>query len=871
MTKVKSLPTTISNMGSLKTIIGKGAKKVLKTAESSFASTLLEADALVETGSVIFDNAIDGDDWLKTAKEAGAVFVINWGMNFATELAFGSNSHKPKMKPDINEKLTLDNFSYKKTGALSSSYYMLESNTHKYVYTNTNAIDGLNDSIKQNGLYHFTNESACDKILESGYVKKSGYITSYGNKKSFFFNGVPAIGAYATNLDDIPLCTTAVKIMPDSDMLSSNSLKIRNLDDLAITHDGNLSFSSGQASKEYFCLFKENDKLVYKNVSKEFYDNYPNTQEGKLLEDFVSNKSNVTAIKNDFYYNLSTHASGTTEIGASFGTVLNNNVAVTAQIIDNPTFGSSLDVNYEIQLQQKFNQYNKIFDDASDDVKYALIEADKGHAISFRNQADVQTYTKLSDLKKEISNLQEGMEKARKVSSELSTSTKLEADRMYRENLETHNNIPGYDSYYARQEFLRNKSNLDRATEVLDEWGKRHGQSNYAEQALKQYAETGSAYAKINSGELRPYITSEGGVRKYIESLDPEVVSKYLHNKTLSSSSVENLYTFFKSNSSSYIDNFGVNQSGIENMCTYTLNGKTYSYKQATKIVNTAIENGEIKPEFEITATKEWFTLRDKLMSRGFTESQSTVILQNIDDFGACTYAAKSNSIFFKFSNNPQLFEEKFGFPMYVVNDYGQTVLNSNELLLDMYVFANDTYNGGSFFTNYGDSYKFYTDDRIDVFGNKLLNSNNQAFMSDFDGSNEVLVDYLKSKGLEWDSYTMIQNAGNNKLSSEELSGLVDAVEESIKAGKSVQMNVYSRGHGIRLIKNDGTIDIHMKTHIKSDGTPVNWGHAVFVTGVQKNGFIVSSYGRQNLIPFEDLAEGGKFNIMIDNIISVFN
>ncbi len=806
LTKVKSLPTTLSNAGSLKTIVSKGMKKTVNTIGTSFVSTILEPDAMIETGSVIFDNAIDGDDWTKTAKEAGAVFAINWGMNFATDLAFGSSAGKQKPKPNTSEKLSLDELSYKKVGPISSSYYMLESNIHKYSYVNTNAIDGLNDSIKQNGLYHFTSESACDKILESGYVKKSGYIASYGNKKSFFFNGIPDAGAYATNIDDLPLRTTAVKIMPDSNLLNSDALKIRNLDDMAITHDGNLTFSSDQASKEYFCLFKENDKLVYRNVTKEFYDNYPNTESGKLLGDFVSKKSNVNTIKNDFYYNLSTKLSGSKEIGGSFSSILNDNVAINPTTVSSYTVGNSLGKNYDLEVQN--------------------------------------------------------MNNARNISNEISTNTKLEADRLYRQNLENYQKIPGYDDYYVRQEVMRNNSNLNRARDVLNEWGMKQGKSNYAEQALRQYAETGSVYQTVN-GKLAPYITSTAGVRAYIETLDPKVVAEYLDNRPLTSGSVENLNTFFRKSSSSYGDTYGVDQGGIKNLCEYSLNGQKYTYQQAKDIVNDAKNNGMPIPKFKKEGTKEYFALKDKLVSKGLTNSQASVILSSIDDIGACSYAAKANSIFYEFSANPDLFEEKFGFSMYKINSHGEKVLNSNELLLDMYLFANDTSNGGKLFTKdlYNNSYTFYESNSIDVFGRQMLDTKKQVYLSYNTGSNNyVLKNYLNSKGLDWDSYNLIENSPNNIVSNDEFSGYLYAVNESIKEGKAVQLNIFAKGSEIRMLNSNPNLSYTTRTW-KEGG-----GHAVFVTGIGNDGFIVSSWGKEYLIPFSDLKNGGYFNIMIDDI-----
>ncbi len=192
---------------------------------------------------------------------------------------------------------------YEHSNLVKSASNRLESNINRYRYTDTNLVDGLNDSIRENGLYHFS--SNVDAIMDSGYVKSSGYISSYGERKSFFFNGVPEVGAYASNLDNIPLKTEAIRISPSDEMLNSPKLKVRNYDDFAVTYSGDLKFDAESASKKYFVLRKVDDKLVYANVNKAFYDNYQNTAEGMAVAEFISKRKNIDLIKQDYFSNLS--------------------------------------------------------------------------------------------------------------------------------------------------------------------------------------------------------------------------------------------------------------------------------------------------------------------------------------------------------------------------------------------------------------------------------------------------------------------------------------------------------------------------------------------------------------------------------------
>lgn len=411
------------------------------------------------------------------------------------------------------------------------------------------------------------------------------------------------------------------------------------------------------------------------------------------------------------------------------------------------------------------------------------------------------------------------------------------------------------------------KSNLDKISEILDEWGKKNGYDNFAEYALRRYAETGSAYQIINDKKV-PYITSTNGARSYIETLDPTAVSTYLRNKkhysTLNSSSVEELNSFFQRTGSSYNQTYGVNQGGITNLCEYYLDGKKYSYRKMKEIVNEAKKNGFVIPSFEkIAIQKEYFELKNKLVTKGFTEDQASIILSSIDDVGACSYAAKANSIFYKFSKNPELFEELFGFPMYKTTKNGKKILNSNELLLDMYLYVNDTRNGGNLIHKNSNSntYIFNHSDSIDVFGRLMLDTEQQVYMSTSAGSNnEVLSSYLNAKGLDWDSYALIKNNPNNVLSNNEFNKCIYDINGTIKEGKAIQLNLFSSGSEIRMINSQNEIEFTTKSWGEGGG------HAVFITGMKKEGFLVSSWGKEYLIPFYDLQNGGRFTIMIDDI-----
>lgn len=262
-------------------------------------------DALMRAG--IFKDEIDLLAVTENASKSAVYGTITAGMLQGSTLTINKiNENIISSNQNINNlnssAIKIEDLKYSKHTLVDSVSKTLESNLKKYVYCDTNKISGLNNKIKEEGLYHFT--SSVDKIIDNGFINPSGIISSYGTPKVFFFAGIPSVGAYATNLDSIPLTTTAVKIMPNSEVLNSSNFKIRYLDDKSISYNGKFDLTNHTISKEYFILIKVEDELVYKPVSKEIYDNYANTLEGIELQKFLNDKQNVQIIKNDYLFNL---------------------------------------------------------------------------------------------------------------------------------------------------------------------------------------------------------------------------------------------------------------------------------------------------------------------------------------------------------------------------------------------------------------------------------------------------------------------------------------------------------------------------------------------------------------------------------------
>ena len=249
-----------------------------------------------------------------------------------------------------------------------------------------------------------------------------------------------------------------------------------------------------------------------------------------------------------------------------------------------------------------------------------------------------------------------------------------------------------------------------------------------------------------------------------------------------------------------------------------------------------------------------------------YNMEQSTIIqtiTEVIDKYaGACSYADLSNVIFATFMDNPTKFEEKFGFSMYITVN-GEQILNSKTLLLDMYISANSKENGGKIFELDSTGKRVISIVKNSKTGNfRLANDNEQVYMSGRFGYTENAKSYLESKGL-----TLISNniTKNNRVSDSELDieRLKELVKYKLANGEIVSLDEFSKADVVKEENGQKTYNYKTSklTFYNMDGleniSTYNWkeggGHATTIIGMQEDGFIIISWGREYLVKFEDL------------------
>lgn len=337
---------------------------------------------------------------------------------------------------------------------------------------------------------------------------------------------------------------------------------------------------------------------------------------------------------------------------------------------------------------------------------------------------------------------------------------------------------------------------------------------------------------------------------------------KFIDNRNYNIGETERFFEKYRASDGT----IGVDQGVIKGLVVYAdSKGNEYSYQQVLAMCAAARKQGKPLPHFKTRiGNTEYFYLKNKLESLGFNYIDSQVILDSIDvGFGACTDAATGDAILNKFKSNPELFQKTFGYSMYK-KDKGKLKLNSSELLLDLYLFANDKKNGGNLFYTSADGKKnidpMYISYNVDSLGRDILDGKKKRnFFGSYLAADEMTNNFLKSKSSKFEYYgdyifRNLQETNRKSLNSLELDNVIKKVDSAINKGKSVTIGVCSdEKNPVKFIPLDKNRAI-----VKASKT--EWGegagHEVCIIGKNKDGFIVSSWGGKYLISFDDLSHG---------------
>ncbi len=234
------------------------------------------------------------------------ISYLNFGPVQELEPAFAGVNNLSSMEQTITENSNVKMMLGKNAlsslpKAVASTLTSFTSAPFFFRYVPVTNSSSFSQKILKEGLYHFTNESNIQKIQESGYIKASDYVSSYGNKKSFFFAGIPNISDLAMNTGNLSEKQIAIKINVSPEELSQ--FRYRDLVDEAVSYDGNYILDEGNYSVVYFGLTEENGQLVYKEISKGEYENYKtNASSNKISSALRKAESVIIGLASDWSY-----------------------------------------------------------------------------------------------------------------------------------------------------------------------------------------------------------------------------------------------------------------------------------------------------------------------------------------------------------------------------------------------------------------------------------------------------------------------------------------------------------------------------------------------------------------------------------------
>lgn len=152
------------------------------------------------------------------------------------------------------------------------------------------------NKIINNGLYHVTSKENALKIINDGVLNPSGYINSLGNKKTFFFAGIPTLNDLSTNcayeLNNETLY--AIKIKPNHNEMSEFKTRVYN--DQSIVYEGDYKLDKTNSEiVELVYDYDDNKNIIIREKKEEEYKSY--TQPFDIKNNLHSKNKFYTLLK----------------------------------------------------------------------------------------------------------------------------------------------------------------------------------------------------------------------------------------------------------------------------------------------------------------------------------------------------------------------------------------------------------------------------------------------------------------------------------------------------------------------------------------------------------------------------------------------
>ena len=245
----------------------------------------------------------------------------------------------------------------------------------------------------------------------------------------------------------------------------------------------------------------------------------------------------------------------------------------------------------------------------------------------------------------------------------------------------------------------------------------------------------------------------------------------------------------------------------------------------------------------------EYKRLQKKFEERGMTSKDVVKFFNMIDSQGACTYARAIGDIVHEYKDNPQLFEEKFKFPLYTNDANEKHKLNTAELLADMFLYFNDEKNGGDLWNNDGE---------FQFTGKK---ADSQIFLDFFNTGNgesysKTMTKYLASHGINSQFNCSVFYNSDDETKKYDFKDIQDKVKFVID-NKNTSLDISVSSYNPNEVVSFYPVDKEGNIKHGLLGIPAemrNSGHAVNGVDYNDEGIVVNTWGDLYLIKWEDIA-----------------
>ncbi len=248
----------------------------------------------------------------------------------------------------------------------------------------------------------------------------------------------------------------------------------------------------------------------------------------------------------------------------------------------------------------------------------------------------------------------------------------------------------------------------------------------------------------------------------------------------------------------------------------------------------------------------EYYEYLRKLMKDkyGFNDDDIDFFMGSIDEAGSCAYARSANDVILAYKDRPDLFEETFGYPLYIKNSEGKMILNATELYIDYLMTSYRDYDGNTI-VKYIDG-KYVINKEGNIYGNYISIYDEAYKFFDVKTKDSKIPISCHSEEI----YDQSMNYDKESLKK--------FLEEQMASNEGLSMGMCPTGQAHNGPEN-GPKSVPYYSLETGNVYQMGGGHWITITNITDEGIVVDSWGERFLVKYDDLIKDCCFNIFTTN------